>query len=284
MARLLTETILVTLRMTTTILAIALVAISSGAESKAAIGCNPDTPRYAEWAAAQRFPARLSQDAQQRLIANLGKLQLGATRDEVKARAGAPDYAADGSSAPNAVACMWIYNFDDLSASSEPKDKKVVLLGFTADGRLAILVPNQVPGVSILHATDESCTSAPISPESRLAKDLAAGKPYVASSDRQQRIRSGYARLSIGESIDAAESLLGTPDAIHVTSRGHTGTATFVNEPCKRQLEYILRQSSNNPIDPATVAIYLTFDDQGRLSWGVPQNVEGLKTIGSPTP
>jgi hypothetical protein len=274
----------VILRITITILGVALGGIPTGAQTQAAIGCNPETPRYAEWAAAQHFPVHLSQQAQQALSAKLSQLQLGATRDEVKTKAGAPDYAADGSSAPNAIACMWIYNFDDSSASDQPKDKKVVLLGFTADGKLAILAPNQVPGLRILQLTDKSCTSAPISPESRLAKDLAAGKPYIASSDRQQRIRTAYVRLSIGDNIDVVESLLGTPDAVHVTSRGHIGTATFVNEPCKRQLEYVLRQSSTNPVDPATVAIYLTFDEQGKLFWGSPQNVEGLKTIGSPTP
>jgi hypothetical protein len=146
-----------------------------------------------------------------------------------------------------------------------------------------MLIPNKVAGIHTLKVTNKTCESKMIATESQLARDLAAGKTYVASNERQKQVRAGYNRLSLGMSIDQAESLLGLPDAIHVTSPGHASDAVFAGEPCKRQLEYILRQSSNNPIDPDTAAVYLTFDDQGRLFWGAPQNMEGLKTMGSPT-
>lgn len=252
------------------------------AVAQASSGCNPEMPRYAEWSASQHFPAHLSADKEKTRTSSLAELTLGMDRERIMSIVGAPDYVGDGSLEPNAIGCMWIYNFSDEAPATKPQDQSLVLLGFAADGKLVMLIPNKVAGIQTLQVTNKTCESKRIAPESRLARDLAAGKTYLASNERQEQVRSGYNRLSLGMSIDQAESLLGAPDAIHVTSHGHPSDAVFVGEPCKRQLEYILRQSSNNPIDPDTAAIYLTFDDQGRLFWGAPQNMEGLKTMGLP--
>ena len=234
-------------------------------------GCDPNMPRYAEWSAAQHFPVALSPDKQKARASSLARLKLGTDRAAVLSLVGAPDYVGDGSLEPNAIACMWIYSFSDESPTTPPAKKSVVMLGFTADGKLAMLVPNKITGIPILQLADKSCEAKRMSPDSELAKDLASGETYTATGEKQRQIRTGYRRLSLGMTIDEVESLMGIPDLIHITSRGHIGSAVYVNEPCKRQLEYVLRQSSDNPIDPATSAIYLTFDDQGRFFWEYPR-------------
>lgn len=238
-------------------------------------------PRYSEWAASRHFPDVLTAAKQNELTDKLSRLSLGLTKEQAKGMVGPPDYVGDGSLQPNAIACIWIYSFTDQSPSTEPKDKHMVLLGFDSAGKLKAILPNQVAGVKILQVTDKSCEADAASSASTIAKVIDDGRVYTASSERQGKIRAGYPNLSVGMSADQLEGLLGKPDLVVVMPHGHAGSGWFVGEPCKRQMVYVLRQSSNNPIDPDTAAIYLSIDEHGRLFWASPQNVQGLKEIGS---
>jgi hypothetical protein len=261
----------------------AIVALSAlGCAAQTQSSCNPEMPRYSEWSASHPFPVALPAAKQRELAAKLSGLSLGLSKEQVKGMVGAPDYVGDGSLQPNAVACMWIYNFADQSLSTEPKDKYMVLLGFDNAGKLEAIAPNHVDGVKPLQVTDESCEPDKSSAVAKIAEVVNEGKAYAASSDRQVKIQTGYQNLAVGMSADQLEGLLGKPDLVVVLPHGHAQGSWFVGEPCKRQMVYILRQSSNNPIDLDTSAIYLSLDERGRLYWAAPQNVGGLKAIGSP--
>ncbi len=243
--------------------------------------CNPEMPRYAEWSAAQHFPYLLSRQKQEARASSLSKLKLGLTKQQVQAVAGSPDYVADGALQPNAVACIWVYAFEDKAPSEDPKDKGLVVIGFTADGKLAALQPHKVNGILPMQVKDKSCEAGAETLGTLHTDDLAKGHPYEAVSQRQAQIRTAYPRLSLGMSIGKVVGLVGKPDLVSVQPHGHLGNVWIVGEPCQQQLVYVLRQSSNNPIDPNTVAIYFSFDEYGRLFWAAPQNVQGLKEIGS---
>jgi len=244
-------------------------------------GCSPEIPRYSEWSAAQHFPNVLEAGRQQALASKLSQLTLHMSQAEVSALAGPPTYAADGALQPNAIACVWGYSFEDPGPSSGPAAKHRVTLGFTRDGSLAAIVPQRVDGVQILQLQDKSCAAGSPVSDSVAAETVAAGKTYVADSQRQAKVRAGYAGLSLGMSVDQVEDLLGKADWVSVRPHGHLPNVWFVGVPCQRQLAYILRQNSANPADANTVAVHLSFDENGRLFWAAPQNVEGLKAMGS---
>ncbi len=244
--------------------------------------CSPEVPRYAEWSASRHFPYERGAAKEQEMAAKLSQLTLGLSEQQVKAMVGSPDFANDGSLQPNAIACSWFYVFEDQGPTTDPMDKQVVALGFSDKGSLAAVRSAHVNGVKTLEPVDKSCEPYS-SPTARTIKTMIdSGRLYVAQEDRQARIRAGYSHLSLGTSIEETELLLGSPDSVNVTRYGFVGSNLALGIPCKRQLVYILRQSSNNPLDPNTAAIYLTFD-KDKLFWAAPENVSGMQTIGSPT-
>lgn len=147
-------------------------------------GCNPEMPRYSEWSASRHFPDVLTATKQNEVVARLSQLSLGLTKEKVKAIAGLPDYVGDGSSAPNAIACIWVYSFEDKSPSTEPKDKHLVLLGFGGSGELAAILPNHVEGVRVRQVTDKSCEPDNSNSTGTIAKVIGEGRVYTASSER----------------------------------------------------------------------------------------------------
>ena len=242
--------------------------------------CSPEVPRYSQWSASQQFPYALEAGKQQALAAKLAQLTLGMSREEVQALAGPPTYAADGASLPKAVACVWGYSFEDQGPSGGPASKRRVIVGFSSTGYLAAIVPQGVEGVQPLQLRDKSCENDRPGSNSTVSKTVAAGKTYIADEQRQAKVRAGYTGLSLGMSVDQVESLLGKADWVSAQPHPHAPNVWVVGEPCQQRLAYILRQSIG-PADSNAVAVYLTFDDKGHLSSTRPQNVEGLKPIGS---
>ncbi|HZP25060.1 MAG TPA: hypothetical protein VFB04_16575 [Terriglobales bacterium] len=254
--------------------------MAAGAWAQVVSGCNPEMPRYTEWSASRHFPYQLDSVKQKELGDRLSGLSLGSSIQQVKAAAGVPDFVSDGSLQPNAVACMWLYVFEDQGPASDPRKKHAVVLGFSQQGALTAVESQKVNNVKA-KPVDTSCEPYASPTAGAIAEILGAGKAYVAPEQRQAKVRAGYSHLSLGMGVDEVESLLGSPDSVNVTSHGHVGNVWIPGEPCKRQFIYILRQNSSNPIDPETAAIYLTFD-RDKLFWAAPQNVEGLKTMGAP--
>jgi|SRR5579871_209178 len=254
--------------------------LAGGAWAQSSSSCSPEMPRYTEWSASRHFPYELDSAKQKEMAAHLSALALGLSMQQVKAEAGVPDFVSDGSLQPNAVACMWLYVFEDQGPGSDSRQKHAVLLGFSQQGALTAVESQNVSDVKA-RPIDKSCEPYASPTAGAIAERVDAGKAYVAPEQRQVKIRAGYSHLSLGMGVDEVESLLGSPDSVNVTPHGHVGNVWIPGEPCKRQLVYILRQNSSNPIDPETAAIYLTFDGE-KLFWAAPQNVEGLKTMGAP--
>ena len=262
-------------------MAVSLVLLSSaGARGQRISSCNPELPRYPEWSAALHFPYSLNATREQEVATRLSQLTLGLTSPQVKAAVGSPDFASDGALQSNAVACLWFYIFDDPGPKADAKSKRAVLLGFSGAGRLVAVESQKVKGVKTLEPKDKSCEAYVSPTASNIAAAVNSGKPYVATEQRQDRIRSGYAKLTLGMGVDETQSLLGAPDSINITPHSQVGNAWVLGVPCKRQLVYVLRQTNSNPVDPSIEAIYLTFDGD-KLFWAAPLNVQGLRNIGA---
>ena len=241
-------------------------------------GCSPDMPRYSEWSASQRFPVTLQAPEQQALAAKLAKLRLGMSMDEVKAVAGAPSYVADGERRPYAVACFWAYSFDDPGPKGSIS--KVVQLGFTRSGTLAIVMPVRVEGVGPSAIVDASCEADTANSSSAVSQAMNAGKIYLADRQRQAKVMSGHAELTLGMSIQEVENLLGKPGLVLVIPHGDA--PFLLGRPCQHELKYIFRQQGQDLADSKTIAISIYFDDNGKLFWARAQNVKGAKEIGKP--
>jgi hypothetical protein len=262
----------------TLVVSLALVS-AMGALGQSVSSCNPEMLRYPEWSAARHFPYNLDTTKQQEIATGLSQLSLGLTTQQVKAAAGVPDFASDGSLQSNAVACLWFYIFEDPGPQADPKTKRAVLLGFSGEGRLVAVESQRVKSVKTLEPKHKSCEAYDSPTASTIAAAVNSGKPYIAPEHRQAKIRSGYGKLTLGMGVDETQSLLGAPDSINVTPHGQVGSAWILGTPCKRQLVYVLRQNSNNPVDPTMEAIYLTFDGD-KLFWAAPLNMQGMKTMG----
>ena len=243
--------------------------------------CSPELPRYAQWSAAQHFPVVLDPQSQQALAAKLARVALGMSMDQVRALAGPPTYVADGTLQPHAVACVWGYSFEDSGPAEPIGAKHRVIVGFAQDGTVAAIVPQRVEGIQLSQVQDRSCEADSPNPAAALSQAVAAGKPYVADNLRQAEVRSGYPALSLGMSIRQVENLLGKADWQVAKPHPHPPQVWVAGEPCGHELAYIFRLEGNNLEDPKTVGIYLSFDDKGGLVRATPQNLEGLKTMGS---
>ena len=86
--------------------------------------------------------------------------------------------------------------------------------------------------------------------------------------------------MSLGE----VQKLLGKPDFSKPLPAARLTTALAPSEPvCSNQVAYIFRKNGENMADMADVAIFLFFSEDDKLYWASPQNLPGLKPLGSPT-
>jgi hypothetical protein len=75
------------------------------------------------------------------------------------------------------------------------------------------------------------------------------------------------------------KTLLGIPDFEQLVPKALMRVPTGT---CEYQWAYILSKSDENMANPADIGIYLSFSNDDRLIWALPQNL-GLKPKGSPT-
>ena len=127
---------------------------------------------------------------------------------------------------------------------------------------------------------DSETQLAPVSDGERSYNDFeqAVGSfPYTASQERQNRIRSGYAQVAVGATKDEVARALGEPDfSQDLYSKdarpGWLGSSWSY---------YLSKRSDGvNMFDPV---VQVFFGTDGRATWIVPSNIEGLHEKGSPS-
>jgi hypothetical protein len=98
--------------------------------------------------------------------------------------------------------------------------------------------------------------------------------PYVASSERQNRIRAGYVQLEIGATKEQVLTALGQPDYSQLR---------FTKGPKPRWLGsswtywFAKRSDGANTFDPV---VQIFFDTNDRAEWMGPCNIDGLPEKG----
>jgi hypothetical protein len=110
------------------------------------------------------------------------------------------------------------------------------------------------------------------------------GKEYAVSPIRKKQITENFDKIKIGMTKSEVEKLLGSPD---VEERFRTPKVTPQNnldakKRCGYRWVYLFSKTDVNLADMKDEAIFLSFDDAGKLTWVAPQNVKGLKEKGSP--
>jgi hypothetical protein len=246
--------------------------------------CDKDVPRYADWVSAQKLPFVASDQRQKELSINYSNVKLGMTRRDVMGLLGSPDYAADGSSNPVEITCVWGYAVEDSGLQPGARHRGI-LVGFDGNGSTVSLEPTALHGLSPLHQIDASCKRE-LADYATWFSDtaLAHGAPYVIDDRRKAELLGRWPKLSLGMSRAEAETTLGKPDFEQVTPlRGakYTWSPKLV---CIRQLAYVVSQAGDNLADTTAQGLYLSFDDKDKLFWASPQNVSGLKPLGGPMP
>jgi len=113
---------------------------------------------------------------------------------------------------------------------------------------------------------------------------LPYGDTYIAQGERKEQILGQYSKLKLQMSLEEVEKLLGNPDFANARPTARLATTPEPTVPqCNNEVGYILKKSSENMADAKDVAIYLLFSEDGKLYWVAPQNLPGLKPLGTPT-
>ncbi|MCU1312236.1 MAG: hypothetical protein JWO20_3361 [Candidatus Angelobacter sp.] len=111
------------------------------------------------------------------------------------------------------------------------------------------------------------------------------GKQYTASASRRKQILENYDKVKTGMSRPEIEKLLGSPD-VEERFRSPKVYAQpnpdAVKQLCGHQWVYLLSKLDVEIADMKDEGIYLSFDDDGKLTWASPLNVKGLKQKGFP--
>jgi len=114
---------------------------------------------------------------------------------------------------------------------------------------------------------------------------LPQGETYVAPDKRKQQILNGYPKIKLQMSLEEVEKFLSQPDFSAPLPAARLATSPEPAEAsCSNQIAFIVKKSSENMADTADVAVYLLFSRNGNLYWAVPQNISGLRQLGSPAP
>jgi hypothetical protein len=112
---------------------------------------------------------------------------------------------------------------------------------------------------------------------------LPSGQPYVAKSDRKERVLDNYSKLKLEMTMSQVEQLLGKPDFSAPRASGHlSNDVRPAPAVCSDQIAYMLMKTSDNMADTSDEAIYLLFSPDGKLSWAAPQNLPRLQQLGGP--
>jgi hypothetical protein len=127
---------------------------------------------------------------------------------------------------------------------------------------------------------DSETQLAPVSDGKRSYNDFkqAVGSfPYTAPQERQNRIRSGYAQVAVGANKDEVARALGEPD---FTQNDYSKEARpgWLGSSWSYYLSK--RSDGGNVSDPV---VHVFFGTDGRATWIVPSNIEGLHEKGSPS-
>lgn len=113
--------------------------------------------------------------------------------------------------------------------------------------------------------------------------ELRFGRPYVAKSDRKERVFDNYSKLKLEMTMSQVEQLLGKPDFSAPRASGHlSNDAHPAPTVCSEQITYMLKKTSDNMADTSDEAIYLFFSPEGKLTWAAPQNLPRLQQLGGP--
>ena len=113
---------------------------------------------------------------------------------------------------------------------------------------------------------------------------LPKGGPYVVAQSRRQELLNQYPKLKLAMSMAEVERYLGKPDFAWGRPIARLATAPEpTDKRCNIQTAYIVRKNDENMTDLEDVAIYLFYSRDGKLYWASPQNLPGLKQMGSPT-
>lgn len=113
---------------------------------------------------------------------------------------------------------------------------------------------------------------------------LDVGKEFVASPARKKQILEKYSEIRVGMSREEVEKVLGRPD---YEQRFKTPEVSPQNNPdakkrCGYLWAYDISKTDINQAALDDVAVFLSFDSSGRLSWASPINIKELKQKGSP--
>ena len=95
------------------------------------------------------FPYSASEERRDRILLGYSKLEVGATKDEVSAALGEPDYSAPVETKdlePRLRGSLWVYYFSKRDNGDNSFDP-VVEVFFGTDGRAAWIVPRNIGGL-----------------------------------------------------------------------------------------------------------------------------------------
>ena len=108
-------------------------------------------------------------------------------------------------------------------------------------------------------------------------KQAVGSFPYTAPEERQSRIRKGYAQLAVGATKEQVASALGEPDYSQ-NNFSKDGKPKWLGSSW---LYYLSKRSDGaNSFDPV---VHVFFGTDGRATWIVPSNIDGLNEMGSPS-
>jgi len=112
---------------------------------------------------------------------------------------------------------------------------------------------------------------------------LPRGEPYVAAQSRQQELLNKYPKLKLAMSMTEVERYLGKPDFAEGKPIARLANAPEpTDKRCNIETAYIVKKNGENMADIEDVAIYFFYSRDGKLYWASPQNLPGLKQMGSP--
>lgn len=109
--------------------------------------------------------------------------------------------------------------------------------------------------------------------------NLSAGQPYRVAAAQKARLLAQYSKIKLQMSLEEVEELLGTPDFTLTSLRTSPGPST---SQCRHQIVYVVEKNSDNMLDMADAAVYLSFSGDRKLYWTSPQNLPGLVPLGAP--
>jgi hypothetical protein len=244
--------------------------------------CNPEIPRYQNWAKQQQMSYIAPAQRQKELTINYAKMNLGMSQQETIGQLGSPDYAIDGSPDPTQITCIWGYALEESRNQSGSRHQGI-LVAFNGNGSVVVLEPEGLPHLKPLREVNKSCKSDLVNYAAWFrSTGLPQGQAYSIDPGRKSQIVARYPRLTLGMNRSEAQDLLGKPDFEEITRLGAQKDVWNPKQVCTRQLAYMVTQIGDNLTDPNSVGLFLSFDEEDKLFWASPQNIPGLKALGSP--